>query len=87
MPGLFLSFARQQDETNPRLPSQPVVRPGTVPSVARLVRSGREVIRLVCETIGEESMLLLLSAPTARSYYPYIGFEELNSARDFPRKR
>jgi predicted N-acetyltransferase YhbS len=48
---------------------------------------GKELIRLVSEAIGDESMLLLLSAPTAHSYYPYIGFEKLDTAWNIPRKR
>jgi len=48
---------------------------------------GKELIRLVGEAIGEECMLLLLSAPTAHSYYPYIGFVKLDNAWNIPRKR
>ena len=36
---------------------------------------GRELVRRVLAAIGEESMLLLLSAPEAMDYYPRLGFE------------
>jgi GNAT superfamily N-acetyltransferase len=36
---------------------------------------GRELVRLTREAAGEESMLLLLAAPSADSYYPHIGFQ------------
>ena len=34
---------------------------------------GRELIRLTKEKIGDETMLLLLSAPSAMEYYPKVG--------------
>jgi hypothetical protein len=37
--------------------------------------------------IGDESTLLLLSAETAHSYYPHIGFEKKDNAWAIPRKR
>ncbi|MBI5868541.1 MAG: GNAT family N-acetyltransferase [candidate division Zixibacteria bacterium] len=48
---------------------------------------GQELIRLVEEAIGDECMLLLLSAVTAHSYYPHIGFEKIDNAWEKPRKR
>ena len=36
---------------------------------------GKQLVDLVREKIGEQSMLLLLAAPEAQAYYPKIGFE------------
>jgi GNAT superfamily N-acetyltransferase len=36
---------------------------------------GRELIRRVKQRVGDESMLLLLSAPAAMAYYPKVGLE------------
>lgn len=36
---------------------------------------GKELIRRTHEAIGEQTMLLLLAAPTAEGYYPHVGFE------------
>jgi len=47
---------------------------------------GQELIRRVQKSIGDECMLLLLSAPSAHSYYPYIGFQKLDNAWNIPRK-
>jgi hypothetical protein len=35
---------------------------------------GKKLIELAREKIGEQSMLLLLSVPTAMDYYPKVGF-------------
>ena len=35
---------------------------------------GKKLIELTKEKIGEQTMLLLLSAPSAMEYYPKIGF-------------
>lgn len=40
---------------------------------------GRELIRRVKLRAGEQSMLLLLSAPTAMEYYPGIGMEKVEN--------
>ena len=40
---------------------------------------GKKMISLTKEKIGEQCMLLLLSAPTAMEYYPKIGFEKVNN--------
>ncbi len=41
---------------------------------------GRKLIELTKEGAGEESMVLLLSVPTALEYYPKIGMERLDNA-------
>ena len=48
---------------------------------------GRGLIDLVAKTIGDESMLLLLSAPEADEYYPHIGFGKADNAWIIARKR
>jgi ribosomal protein S18 acetylase RimI-like enzyme len=35
---------------------------------------GKKLIELTKEKVGEQSMLLLLSVPTAMDYYPKVGF-------------
>ncbi len=35
---------------------------------------GRKLVELTKETVGEQSMILLLSVPTAMAYYPKLGF-------------
>jgi ribosomal protein S18 acetylase RimI-like enzyme len=41
---------------------------------------GKELVRLTKETIGDESMLLLLAAPSAMEYYPKIGMDKTDNA-------
>jgi predicted N-acetyltransferase YhbS len=41
---------------------------------------GKKLIELAREKIGEQSMLLLLSVPTAMDYYPKVGFVRENRA-------
>ncbi len=48
---------------------------------------GKQLVKRVQEAIGDESMLLLLAAPTAMDYYPYIGFNKVDNAWMLPRKR
>jgi len=48
---------------------------------------GKELIRKVQQAIGEETMLLLLSAPEADAYYPHVGFVKINNAWEIPRKK
>ena len=48
---------------------------------------GQELIRLMEEAIGEESMLLLLAAPDAMPYYPHVGFDKAENAWIKKRKR
>jgi GNAT superfamily N-acetyltransferase len=40
---------------------------------------GRELIRLTKEKIGDETMLLLLSAPSAMEYYPRVGLSKVEN--------
>ena len=47
---------------------------------------GKELIRLTKEEIGDESMLLLLSAPAAMDYYPHVGFEKVENGFIIKRK-
>ena len=48
---------------------------------------GKELIVRTQEVIGEESMLLLLEAPTAKGYYEHIGFQRVDNGWLLPRKR
>jgi len=48
---------------------------------------GKQLVRRVQEAIGDETMLLLLAAPAAMDYYPYIGFNKVENAWMLPRKR
>jgi GNAT superfamily N-acetyltransferase len=48
---------------------------------------GRELIRRVKERVGDESMLLLLSAPTAMEYYPKVGLEKVENGWIIKRTR
>ena len=41
---------------------------------------GRRLISMTKETVGGQSMLLLLSVPSAMEYYPKVGFEKQNSS-------
>lgn len=41
---------------------------------------GKKLIELTRERIGEQSMLLLLSVPTAMDYYPKVGFTKEDRA-------
>lgn len=41
---------------------------------------GKKLVQLTKEVIGEESMILLLSVPTAMGYYPKIGFTKEDRA-------
>ncbi|HEV2478467.1 MAG TPA: GNAT family N-acetyltransferase [Puia sp.] len=40
---------------------------------------GRELIRLTKERIGDETMLLLLAAPSAMEYYPKVGLSKVEN--------
>jgi len=46
---------------------------------------GKELVRLTKQAIGDQSMLLLLSAPTAMEYYPKIGMDVVNNGFITPR--
>lgn len=41
---------------------------------------GRQLINLTREKVGNQSMILLLSVPTAMEYYPKVGFEKQESS-------
>lgn len=41
---------------------------------------GRQLIHLTKEKVGEQSMILLLSVPTAMEYYPKVGFVKQESS-------
>ena len=40
---------------------------------------GKKLVELTKETVGEKSMVLLLSVPDAMEYYPKIGFEKVEN--------
>lgn len=40
---------------------------------------GKELIALTKSNIGEETALILLSAPTAMAYYPKVGFQKIDN--------
>lgn len=40
---------------------------------------GRKLIQMTKEIIGDQTMLLLLAAPSAMEYYPKIGFEKVQN--------
>ena len=48
---------------------------------------GHELVTEVQRVIGEESMLLLLSAPEVMEYYPKIGFDVSDNSFIIPRKK
>lgn len=41
---------------------------------------GKKLINLTKEKVGDESMVLLLSVPTAMEYYPKVGFTKQESS-------
>jgi N-acetylglutamate synthase-like GNAT family acetyltransferase len=41
---------------------------------------GKRLIDLTKETVGEQSMVLLLSVPAAMDYYPKVGFTRLDNS-------
>lgn len=47
---------------------------------------GKELIKRTKKEIGENSMLLLLSAPGAMNYYPKVTFEKVNNGFIINRK-
>ena len=47
---------------------------------------GRELVRRTHETAGLHTILILLAAPAARSYYPHIGMQRHDSAWIIPRR-
>jgi predicted N-acetyltransferase YhbS len=48
---------------------------------------GRELIRRTHAAAGPETMLILLAAPAAESYYPHIGLQPHHSCWTIPRER
>lgn len=48
---------------------------------------GRKLIEMTQETLGEQSMVLLLSVPTAMEYYPKVGFDKVESGFIIQRKK
>lgn len=48
---------------------------------------GRELISLTRERIGDQTALILLSAPTAMEYYPLAGFEKIDNGFIIKRSR
>jgi len=48
---------------------------------------GKELIRLTKEKIGDQTMLLLLSAPMAMEYYPKVGFQTVINGFIIKRKK
>jgi len=47
---------------------------------------GKKLIELTKERVGEQSMVLLLSVPTAMEYYPKVGFSKEDRAFIIHRK-
>lgn len=48
---------------------------------------GKKLIELTKEKVGEQSMILLLSVPTAMEYYPKVGFTKQESSFIINRKK
>jgi ribosomal protein S18 acetylase RimI-like enzyme len=48
---------------------------------------GKELVRLTQIAIGEQTMLLLLSAPNAMEYYPKLGFKKVENGFIIHRKK
>jgi predicted N-acetyltransferase YhbS len=48
---------------------------------------GKRLIELTKESVGEQSMVLLLSVPTAMDYYPKVGFTKDDRAFSINRKK
>lgn len=48
---------------------------------------GKQLINLTQKAIGEQSTLILLSAPGAMSYYPHIGMQVINNGFIINRKK
>lgn len=47
---------------------------------------GKTLLLLLKERIGEEVALILLAAPDAMSYYPHVGFENIDNGFRIARK-
>lgn len=48
---------------------------------------GKKLIDLTKEQVGEQTMILLLSVPTAMEYYPKVGFSKEDRSFAIPRKK
>ena len=48
---------------------------------------GKKLIDLTKERLGEQSMILLLSVPTAMEYYPKVGFSKEDRSFMIPRTK
>jgi len=48
---------------------------------------GKKLVEITLETIGDQTTLLLLSAPSAMGYYPKLGFERIENGFILHRKR
>jgi len=48
---------------------------------------GRKLIELTKEKVGDQTMILLLSVPSAMEYYPKVGFDKEDRSFAIPRKR
>lgn len=48
---------------------------------------GKQLIKLTKEKLGEQSMILLLSVPTAMEYYPKVGFAKEDRSFMIARKK
>lgn len=48
---------------------------------------GKGLVDRVKKIVGDEVMILLLSAPEAESYYPHLGFDKAENAWRIPRRR
>jgi ribosomal protein S18 acetylase RimI-like enzyme len=47
---------------------------------------GKELIRRTWESAGNHTMLVLLAAPNARTYYPHVGMQSHDSCWIIPRE-
>jgi N-acetylglutamate synthase-like GNAT family acetyltransferase len=48
---------------------------------------GKKLVQLTKEKVGEQTMILLLSVPTAMTYYPKIGFDKEDRSFAIPRTK
>ncbi|MCB9233830.1 MAG: GNAT family N-acetyltransferase [Bacteroidia bacterium] len=48
---------------------------------------GKKMVEITREMAGEDSMLLLLSAPEAMEYYPKLEMDEVKNGFIYPRKK
>lgn len=48
---------------------------------------GKKLVELTKEKVGEQTMILLLSVPTAMTYYPKIGFDKEDRGFAIPRTK